>query len=251
MRLRGKVALITGGAKGIGLGIARVFCREGADVAIVDRDVDAGRGAERELAAHGTAVRYVACDVGDPQAIRRAVDAVIQAFGRIDVLVNNAGTHNGKGLESCSEEDWEFILNVNLRSAFLFSKYALPALKESRGAIINMASMVGLVGQKDSVAYSASKGGMIAMTKSMALDLGQYGIRVNAICPGFVRTPLLDSWLDSLPDPAGYRAELGGMHALGRVAEPEEIGEAAVFLATHPFTTGVALPVEGGVTLGY
>ena len=253
MRLKGKVALITGGAKGIGLGIARVFGREGAVVAIVDKDEAAGARAEQELATAGANARFFPCDVAQGDAIAGVVDAVLQAFGRIDVLVNNAGTHNGKGIEACSPDDWDFIINTNLRSAFLFTKYALPALKESRGSIINMGSMVGLVGQKDAVAYVASKGGLIAMTKALALDLGPYGIRVNAICPGFVRTPLLESWIDTQPDPASVRSGLDHMHPLGRIADPEEIGYAALHLASAEagFTTGIAMPVEGGVTLGY
>lgn len=253
MRFERKVALITGGAKGIGLGIARAFAREGAVVALVDIDEASGHKVEQELAAQGTRARFFPCDVGQSQAIQSTVNAALRTFGRIDVLVNNAGTHNGGGLEACSEEDWDFLINTNLRSAFLLTKYALPALKESRGSVINMGSMVGLVGQKDAVAYVASKGGLIAMTKALALDLGPYGIRVNAICPGFVRTPLLDSWIKTQPDPVSIRSEVDGMHPLGRIAEPEEIGYAALHLASAEagFTTGVALPVEGGVTLGY
>lgn len=254
MRLRGKAAIVTGGAKGIGLGIARVFAREGADVALMDLDQEAGAGAADKLrAATGQKVVFVHADVSKPGDVRCAVDTAIRGFGRLDVLVNNAGTHNSKGLEDCSEEDWDFILNTNLRSAFLFTRCALPELKKTRGCVINIASMAGIVGQKDAVAYVASKGGMIAMTKAIALDVAECGVRVNAICPGFIRTPLLERWLADQPDPVATQRQLERTHPLGRLGESEEVGLAALYLATEDasFVTGAALPIEGGLTLGY
>jgi NAD(P)-dependent dehydrogenase (short-subunit alcohol dehydrogenase family) len=251
--LKGKAAIITGAAKGIGLGVARVFAGEGAQVVIVDLDEVAGQEAIRDLRVENQNALFVKADVSKVEDIRFAVNRAVESLGSINVLVNNAGTHNGKGIEDCSEEDWDLLLDTNLRSAFLFTKYALPYLKKAQGSVINIASMVGLVGQGKSVAYSASKGGMIAMTKSLALDVAPYGIRVNAICPGFVHTPLLDKWFDGQADPAAVRQRASELHPLGRIAEPEEIGRVALFLATEEssFITGVALPVEGGVTLGY
>ncbi len=164
-----------------------------------------------------------------------------------------AGTHNGKGIETCTLEDWDRLINSNLRSGFLATKCALDVLKSTRGSVVFVSSMVAVVGQKDSVAYSASKGAINAMVKSIALDVAPYGIRVNAICPGFVETPLLNRWLSTQTDPTAAREEIDQMHPLGRIATPLEIGEAAVWLASEKasFVTGVILPVDGGVTLGY
>ena len=178
---------------------------------------------------------------------------IVRDFGRIDILVNNAGTHDGKGIEEGDEADWERIIDTNLKSVFLVSKAALPYLKAARGSIVNMGSMVGLVGQGKSGAYSASKGGIIALTKNMALDLAPYGIRVNCICPGWVETPLVNAWFALQPDEAAARAYVDSIHPLGRIASADEIGNAALFLASDlaSFVTGVAIEVDGGVTLGY
>jgi NAD(P)-dependent dehydrogenase (short-subunit alcohol dehydrogenase family) len=173
--------------------------------------------------------------------------------GHLDIVLNNAGTHIPKGAEALSEDEWDFLLTLNLKSAFLTTKYALPALRTSRGVIINMSSLVGLVGQANSVAYCASKGGLIAMTKALALDHAGDGIRVNCVLPAGVRTPLLQNWIDQQPDPAATQRQVDGWHPLGWTASPEEIGRAALFLASADasFVTGVALPVDGGTSLGY
>ena len=177
---------------------------------------------------------------------------IVGEYGQIDVLVNNAGTHDGKGIEEADEADWNRIIDTNLKSVFLVSKAALPYLKARRSAIVNMGSMVGLVGQGKSGAYSASKGGIIALTKNMALDLAPYSIRVNCICPGWVETPLVDAWFALQPAEAEARAYVDSIHPLGRIASAEEIGKTALFLASDlaSFVTGVALEVDGGVTLG-
>lgn len=252
-RLEGKVAFITGAAKGIGAGCARVFAAEGAAVVIADIDEAGGEQVAAEIASAGGSAWYRHTDVLRADSIRESIEATLARHGHLDILLNNAGTHIPKGAEALSEDEWDFLLTLNLKSAFLTTKYALPALKASRGTIINMSSLVGLLGQANSVAYCASKGGLIALTRALALDHAADGIRVNCILPAGVKTPLLQQWIDQQPDPAATQREVDGWHPLGWTASPEEIGRAALFLASADasFVTGVALPVDGGTSLGY
>ncbi|HWE60482.1 MAG TPA: SDR family NAD(P)-dependent oxidoreductase [Chloroflexota bacterium] len=252
-RLDGKVAFITGSAKGIGEGCARVFAAEGAGVIIADIDEANGQRVEAAIRESGGTALYHYTDVTESASIKESIGTTIERFGHLDILFNNAGTHIPKGAEALSVEEWDFLLTLNLKSAFLTTKFALPALKASRGTIINMSSLVGLVGQANSVAYCASKGGLIAMTKALALDHAADGIRVNCILPAGVKTPLLQQWIDQQPDPGHTQRDVDRWHALGWTASPEEIGRAALFLASTDasFVTGVALPVDGGTSLGY
>jgi len=247
MRLKDKVAVVTGGAKGIGAGIVKSFVAEGARVVVADKDEAAGK----RIA--GKQVSFCITDVSSGSSVQAMITFTIKKYGRLDVLVNCAGYHISKSVEDTSEEEWDFIISTNLKSTFLCSKYAIPHLRKAKGSIINISSMVGLVGQSNAGAYSASKGGQIAMTKGMALDFAKDGIRVNAICPGWVETPLVEDWFDQQPDPKTARKYILSVHPLGRIATIEEIGTAAVFLASKDasFVTGVALPVDGAVTLGY
>lgn len=251
-RLEGKVAIVTGGAKGIGLGCARVFCTEGARVVIADRDEESGVEAEVELGREGE-VWFVPTDVTLGSSVQHLASEVVARWRGIDILLNNAGYHLSKTVLDTSEEEWDYILDTNLKSVFLCSKYALPSLIERRGCIINMSSMVGLVGQSKAGAYSASKGGIVAMTKGMALDFAPQGVRVNCLCPGWVQTPLVEDWFGQQPDPEAARRYIYSVHPLGRIATPEEVGQAALYLASEEssFVTGIALPVDGAVTLGY
>jgi NAD(P)-dependent dehydrogenase (short-subunit alcohol dehydrogenase family) len=251
--LDGKVAVITGAAKGIGLGCARVLGVAGAAVACLDLDQTALQNALQELQEHGITAEGYRVNVGQADDVTRAIDQVVKRFGKIDILVNNAGTHDGKGTEDADESDWDRIITNNLKSVFLVTRAALPYLKESRGSIVHMGSMVGLVGQAKSGAYSASKGAIVALTKNMALDFAPYGIRVNCICPGWVETPLVNEWFALQPDEAAARAYVNSIHPLGRIASADEIGKVVLFLASDQasFVTGVSIPVDGGVTLGY
>jgi NAD(P)-dependent dehydrogenase (short-subunit alcohol dehydrogenase family) len=253
MKLADKVAIITGGSKGIGEGIARVFHAEGAKVVIASRGQEAGRRMAEELGAAAGQALYVPTDVRQSAAIQALVQRAVERFGRLDILVNNAGYHLSKNVELTSEEEWEFIITTNLRSTFLCSKYAIPHLRATKGTIINISSMVGLVGQSNAGAYSASKGGQIAMTRGMALDFARDGIRVNAICPGWIASPLVEDWFSQQADPAAARAYIYGAHPLGRIGTIEECGRAAAFLASAEaaFVTGITLNIDGGVTLGY
>jgi NAD(P)-dependent dehydrogenase (short-subunit alcohol dehydrogenase family) len=252
-RLEGKVAFITGSAQGIGEGCARVFAAEGAAVVIADIDEANGRLVEAGIREEGGTAIFQYTDVCKSKSVKESIGIVLDTFGRLDILLNNAGTHIPKGVEELSEEEWDFLLTLNLKSAFLTTKFAIQALKASRGVIINMASLVGELGQAGAVAYVASKGGLIALTKALAIDYAPAGIRVNCILPAGVRTPLLQKWIDQQPDPAATQREVDGWHRLGWTASTEEIGRAALFLAGNDasFVTGVALPVDGGTSLGY
>ncbi len=253
MSLEGKVALVTGAAKGIGKGCAQVLSKHGARIAVVDIDAVTGPQSAEEIEASGGRAAFLRADVSKAHDVQEMFTRLIELFGRLDVLINNAGYHISKNVEDTSEQEWDYILNTNLKSVFLCSKYAIPHLRETRGAIINMSSMVGLVGQRNAGAYSATKGGIIAMTRGMALDFAKDGIRVNCICPGWVETPLVEDWFGQQTDPQAAKTYIYGRHPLGRIATPEEVGEAAVFLCSEQssFVTGVALPLDGGVTLGY
>ena len=253
MTLDGKVALVTGAGKGIGKGCAEVLSWQGARIAAGDIDHVAGLKTAKEIEAGGGKAVFLQADVSKADDVQKMIAQAMEVFGRLDILINNAGYHISKNVEDTSEEEWDYILNTNLRSVFLCSKYAIPHLRKTRGAIVNMSSMVGLVGQRNAGAYSATKGGIIAMTKGMALDFAKDGIRVNCICPGWVETPLVEDWFNQQADPQATKEYIFGRHPLGRIATPEEIGNAAVFLCSEQssFITGVALPLDGAVTLGY
>jgi len=253
MTFAGQTVVITGGASGIGLAAADRFAMAGAHVAILDRN-------ERELAAaaarlNGNGVHAVAltADVARSSDVQSAIDRIVGERGRIDVLVNNAGIAFARRIDEYTEEEVDRLLAVNLKGAMLCIRAALPALRRSHGSIVSVASMTGLVGQDNGAVYSGSKGGLVAMTKSLAIELARDGIRVNCVCPAGVDTPLMREWAGTLPDPPAVLQQQAAMHLVGRMATPDEIADAILFLASSSasFITGIALPVEGGATLGY
>ncbi len=253
MKLQDKVAIVTGSGRGIGQGIARVFSREGAKVVVVDILEDIGQKMADELGAADGNALFIHADLKNSESVQNMINTTIKACGKLDILVNNAGYHLSKNVEETSEEEWEFIINTNLRSAFLCSKYAIPHLRKTKGNIVNIGSMVGLVGQPNAGAYSATKGGMIAMSKGMAIDFAPDGIRVNVICPGWIQTPLVEDWFSQQKDPEASRKYIIGQHPLGRIGTLEECGKAALYLASDDaaFSTGITLTIDGGITLGY
>ena len=249
--LSNAVVFLTGGAQGIGRECALAYAREGAHVAIADTDIATAEQTCSELAAEGL---VVGCDVGDRSSVADAVAAVVKHFGRLDAVHNNAGISSpSRPLHETSEEEWDALQRVNLKSVYLTTHHALSALLESKGSILNTASLVGLIGQSNHAAYVATKGGMIALTKAMALDYAPMGIRVNAICPAGVWTPLLRQWAGEQPDPARIEQYLDDIHALGYCPQGDVVDDAAVFLLSNKarFITGCALPVSGGAELGY
>jgi NAD(P)-dependent dehydrogenase (short-subunit alcohol dehydrogenase family) len=251
-RLEGKVALVTGAASGIGAACALRFAEEGAAVAGLDlAEPDGGDWAE--AATRAPAARFQVADVRDEPAVAAAVAAVRDGLGRIDVLVNSAGVAGGGRVHLMEVADWERVLDVNLKGTFLVSRHVVPVmLEQGSGSIIHLASVEGLEGFEGGSAYNASKGAVVLLTRNMAIDYGRQGIRVNALCPGFIETPLLDGLLGS-PELAPLADAIREAHQLGRLGRPREIANAALFLASDEasFVTGVALPVDGGYTAGH
>ena len=253
MRLKDKVAIITGSSKGIGEGVARAFSREGAKVVITSRNSEEGEKIALELGSKEGNAIYIRTDVKKLGDIKNMIQKTVESFGKIDILVNNAGYYIAKNAEEVTEEEWEFLQDTNLRSTFLCSKYALPYLKETKGNIINISSMAGIQGQMKSAAYAPTKAGQIALAKNIAIDFGKFGVRANSICPGYIRTPLSDDWFAQLKNDGAFMQRILDSHPVGRFGTIEDCGYAAVFLASDEasFITGIALPVDGGVTLNY
>ncbi|MCM3628238.1 glucose 1-dehydrogenase [Paenibacillus glycanilyticus] len=250
MKLLGKTAIVTGGSSGIGEAIVRLFAAEGANVVIANRNVSDAARLTEQLGGSAIAVQT---DVSKEEDVRQLMEEAVRRFGRIDVVVNNAATIMPKYLEEFEEEEWDRIFNVNLKSVFLMIKHSIAELKKTRGSIVNMSSLNGLIGQKMNPVYAATKGGMNALTKALALDYAPYGVRVNCICPAGVTTPLLEQWISQQDDPVQTVQDLNAMHPLGRPATSDEVAQTALFLASDSsgFVTGVALPVDGGASLGY
>jgi NAD(P)-dependent dehydrogenase (short-subunit alcohol dehydrogenase family) len=248
MRFENKVVLITGGTRGIGFATAKLFAQEGAHVVIVGRDQDKTIEAARDVPG-----RSEAGDVSNAMDCERIVTQARELHGRLNVLVNCAGViYRNRTVEQTSEEEWDITFNVNVKGTFLMSKYALPALREAKGCIINVSSYVGLVGFAGASAYAASKAAILNLTRSMALDHAKEGIRVNAVCPGSVDTEMIHAAWQQFGDVERARKLWAEKHPLGRIASPEEVGRAILFLASEEasFITGVALPVDGGITAG-
>ncbi|HLZ39766.1 MAG TPA: SDR family NAD(P)-dependent oxidoreductase [Candidatus Sulfotelmatobacter sp.] len=251
MRLTDKVALITGGTSGIGEATALLFAREGACVAITGRNPERGKDVVKRIEHGGGEAIFVRADVSVARDCRRAVDATIKAFGGVDILFNNAGVFYPQTAIECSEREWDEQIDVNLKGTFLMSKFVLPGMiARKRGVIVNNASGWGIVGGDRAVAYCASKGGVVLMTKAMAIDHGRQGIRVNCVCPGDVETPMLPA--DAKMRGLKWQEYIAGCanRPLGRVGTVDEIARAVLFLASDDssFMTGAALVVDGGGT---
>ena len=251
MRLENKVALITGGTSGIGEAVADLFAREGAKVAITGRNESRGQAVAARILESGGKAIFVRTDVRNADECKQAVAETLRSFGQLDILFNNAGVFFPHTAPECSEEEWDLQIDINLKGTFLMSKYALePMVARGGGVIINNSSGWGLVGGDKGVAYCASKGGVVLLTKAMAIDHGRQGIRVNCICPGDVDTPMLpeDARLRGLD----WKTYLAGCanRPMGRIGTADEIAKAVLFLASDDssFMTGAALVVDGGGT---
>ncbi len=249
--LSGKVIVLTGGADGIGYECASAYVREGAAVAVVDRN---GEKAAQAAAALGSDCMAAQADVGKGQEVEAAIHSVLARYGKLDAVHNNAGIASpSKPLDQTTEQEWDELMRVNVKSVLWTTRFAINALVATKGSILNTASLVGLIGQDNHAAYVASKGALIALTKAMALDYASTGIRVNAICPAGVWTPMLEDWCSAQPEPGSIRQYLDNIHLLGACPHGDVVADAAVFLLSQRarFITGCTLPVSGGAELGY
>jgi NAD(P)-dependent dehydrogenase (short-subunit alcohol dehydrogenase family) len=250
-RLDRKVALVTGGATGIGAAIVRLFAGEGARVVFCSRSDEPGRGLETALHAEGYDVVFSRSDAAIESEAQALVKLTVDRYGGIDILVNNAAVSKQALVEDMSLADLEFVLSRNVTSMFLMSREAIPILRRSSSpSIINLGSTFAFVGASGSAAYALTKAAAVSFTKTLALELARDGIRVNALCPGATETRLYDEWLGAQADAAQAKADLFAKHPMGRIGKPEEMARAALYLASEEasFVTGHALLVDGGYT---
>ncbi|RKU39033.1 short-chain dehydrogenase [Candidatus Poribacteria bacterium] len=249
MRLKDKVAIITGGASGIGKATAILFAEHGAKVVVADIDEQGANETLADIHDAGNAAIYVQTDVTISDHTERMVTETVSKYGKLDILLSSAGIAMRLPVADLPEEDWHRCLDVNLTGVYLCAKAAIPAMRENGGgSIINLSSIYGLVGADVRAAYVASKGGVTNLTRGMALDYAEENIRINCICPGFVETPLVAGVVKT---PEEYR-KLANRHPMRRLAQPEEIAYGALYLASDEsaFVTGIALPIDGGYTAG-
>ncbi len=252
--LRNKVALITGGASGIGLATATLFAQEGAAVAIADINQEMGASALKEIEKQGGQVIFIPCDVSMAADCQQAVEQTVATFGGLDILFNNAGIVHRSNVLSITETEWDRVMDVNVKSILLMSKHAIPHMeKRGGGSIINASSGWGLKGGGNAISYCASKGAVTNMTRAMAIDHGALNIRVNAVCPGDTDTPMLRSEAIALGVAYDqFVKESANQRPLGRIGSPMEIAQAVLFLAGNAstFVTGSILVVDGGGLAG-
>lgn len=247
MKLEGKVALITGGTSGIGKATAELFLKEGAKVVIGGRDQNKGKRVVRELKQEGNNIFFVQADVSKPKDAQNIVMETIKCYKKLDILFNNAGVELLASIVDTREEDLDKVIDIDLKGTFLVSKYAIPELEKQRGVIVNHSSGAGLVGGPGIGAYSAAKGGVVLLTKSMAAELAPY-IRVNCICPGYIKTPMHDR-AEGKDETFDTRV-IPKVVPLGRIGKPEDVAYAVLFLVSDKasYITGAALPIDGGLT---
>jgi NAD(P)-dependent dehydrogenase (short-subunit alcohol dehydrogenase family) len=254
VRYQDKVVIVTGGTKGIGEGCVRVFVEAGAKVVFCARDEAAGQKLARVVTAGGPGEAvFIQCDVSRPEQVERLVDATVERYGRLDCLVNNAGWHPPhKPIDAFTPAEFRELFELNVMSVFVACRRALPHLRRTRGSIINISSLVAVIGQLHATTYVATKGALTAFTKALAVDEAAHGVRVNSVSPGNIYTPLWQEAIDASPDPAQTRADGEAAQLLGRMGTSEETGRLCLFLAAEAtFTTGVDHIQSGGAELGY
>lgn len=252
--MRGKVAIVTGGNTGIGYGCAEVFVDAGMHVVIAARRENLGREAAEKLAGRGGGeCTFFPCDVSKPEQVKALVDFTVEKYGRLDGIVNNAG-YVPAHLDACdmSVESYQNVLACNLMGEFYGCKYAVPHLRKTKGAIVNMSSILAKVGQEQTAGYSSTKGGIISLTQTLSIEEARYGVRVNAICPGHIVTDLFLNEMKKVADPEAYADRCNHYSWMGRGGQPQEIGTAALFLLSPwaSYITGIALNVSGGLEFG-
>jgi len=249
-RFDSKVAVVTGGSLGIGAAAAQALAAEGASVVIASLDQAPGEALAAVITESGGTAGHVLADIADEAAVKTLMEATRDRFGRLDVLVNNAGIYVQGDATATSLADWQKLMAVNLTGAFLCTKYAAEALSANRGAIVNVASEAGLVGIANQVAYNVSKAGVIGLTRSCAVDFASRGVRVNCVCPGTTWTPLVKAACDRADDPVAARRRLESIRPLDRLGKVEEIASAILYLASDEagYATGSVLSIDGGYT---
>ncbi|QHW33015.1 SDR family oxidoreductase [Paenibacillus rhizovicinus] len=251
--MQGRVAIVTGAASGIGRGIAEVLLREGCSVSVLDWNEEEGKRAVLEMTDDRDRIQFIQTDVSKESDIIRAVEQTAAKWGTVDILVNNVGTHFYRAVEQITADDWDRVMTTDLRGHFLTMQKVLPIMKkQGKGAIVNIASVHALQTVPHFAAYAAVKGGVVSMSRSIALEYASNGIRVNTVLPGMTRNSNIDKYLTSLDEKGREKAYRGMIRNIpvGRIAEPVEIGEAVAFLASDKaaFITGTTLAVDGGET---
>jgi len=249
MQLENKVAIVTGAAQGIGLGIAKVFAAQGASVVLADVKEDAGQQAVEAILAEGGDAEFVRTDVTEDEQVRTLIEGTVECHDRIDVVVSNAGICTVKSCEESTVAEWDQVMNINVRAIFLAAKYAVPHMRRQGGGVfLNIASISSFVGQQNTPAYCASKGAVLMLTKAMAVDYGPDKIRVNCLCPGITDTPLLRFHVRHEKDPDAHLERRLGRVPMGEMLYPEDVGKAAAFLCSDEAggISGASLVIDGG-----
>ena len=248
MRLKGKNCVITGGSSGIGAASVRRFVAEGAEVLIADVAMDSANALAEEM---GAAVMAVRCDVRRESDVIAVAEAAHSRWGRVDVLVNNAGSELNRTYDEMTEDEWDRVLNTDLKGPWLMCKHIVPRMVAAgSGSVINVSSLNGLVGFPLSTAYGSAKGGLVVFTRDMAIELASTGVRINCVCPGVIDTPMMERWTDLMPDKAEAKAMLKSAMPIGRMGTAEEVAGAIFFFASDDSTLcqGAVLSVDGGFT---
>ncbi|MET3980464.1 meso-butanediol dehydrogenase/(S,S)-butanediol dehydrogenase/diacetyl reductase [Mucilaginibacter sp. UYP25] len=250
--LTDKVIFLTGGTEGIGYECAKAYHKAGARVSIITHKEHSMHQCRMQF--FNDNIHYILCDVSNANDVKKAIEETIAHFGKIDIIHNNAGVSSpSKTVCDTTDEEWDKVFNVNVKGIYHTTKFGIAALKKSKGTILNTGSLVGNIGQELHAAYTATKGAVNALTKSMALDYAQYGIRVNAVAPAGVWTPMLRRWSNQQPNVASIENYLDEIHPLGYCPEGDVVADACLFLVSDQarFITGCILPVSGGAELGY
>lgn len=252
MKLKDRVAVITGSGSGIGRASAIEFAREGAWVVVADINRAGALETAKTIEQTGGKALAVETDVANPDSVQKLVKETLRVFSKVHVLFNNAAIQVNKTVEDTTVEEWNREIAVNIGGVFLCSKFFMPHLRATKGAIVNMSSVNGFFVEPTCAGYCATKAAIMGLTKAMAIDHGKEGIRINCICPGYIDAGLAEGYFQAQPDPAAARAAAGKLHALWRIGRPEEVGRAAVFLASDDasFVTGTAFVVDGGFGSG-
>lgn len=248
MRLQGLRCVITGGASGIGAATVRRFVNEGASVCILDRDLNSAEALAKECGGETFALEL---DVREEPAVARVAEAVLTRWDHVDVLVNNAGSELNKTYDQTTLDEWDRVLDTDLKGPWLLCKYFVPSMvARGAGSVINVSSLNGLVGFPLSTAYGSAKGGLVVFTKDMAIELATSGVRINCVCPGVIQTPMMERWTDLMPDKEEAKAMLQGVMPIGRMGTAEEVAGAILFFASEDSSLcqGAVLSVDGGFT---